>query len=109
MRIFHTLWFCVAIVSLTFAFGPPPAHAQAKPPGANPSAENQDLAERHFAEGKRLFKQQLYLAAIAAFKRSLKIIPHPTTIYNIAKSYEKLGVAGLCIQWFDKYLGRPGS
>jgi hypothetical protein len=71
-------------------------------------------AAAHYHEGRRLFDQELYEAAIERFRQAQELMPAPANLYNIAKSYERLGASSLCVDAFDSYLraykeahGRP--
>ena len=71
-------------------------------------------AAAHYHEGRRLFDQELYDAAIERFRRAHELYPAPANVYNIAKSYERLGASSLCAESFHSYLqlyeathGRP--
>ena len=99
---------------------PAPPVAKPAPPVAKPAppdpakvkaeaerkrrAKLREEAGRHYVEGLQAYKKDLYQAAIRSFERSYKIFPMLITIYNIAKSYERLGVAEKCIFWFEKYV-----
>ncbi len=94
--------------------GPPPAKPVTSPPPdpAKIKAEQErqrkaklrEEAGKYYVEGLQLYKKELYNAAIKVFRKSYKIFPMPITVYNIAKSYERLGVAESCILWFEKYV-----
>jgi hypothetical protein len=71
-------------------------------------------AAAHYHEARRLFDQELYEAAIERFRQAHALMPAPANLYNIAKSYERLGASSLCVDAFDAYLeahqathGRP--
>jgi tetratricopeptide (TPR) repeat protein len=71
-------------------------------------------AAAHYHEGRLLFDQELYEAAIQRFRQAQELMPAPANLYNIAKSYERLGASSLCVDAFDSYLraykdlhGRP--
>jgi tetratricopeptide (TPR) repeat protein len=64
-----------------------------------------EQAGQYYLEGRDLYVKELYNAAIKAFRKSYSIFPMEVTVYNIAKSYEKLGVSSECILWFERYIG----
>lgn len=71
---------------------------------AEPTDEDKKRAGEFYREGQDLFKKELYSAAIEAFKKAFDIAPHPSAVYNIARSYEKLGDAESCVKWWGDYL-----
>lgn len=86
---------------------PPVDPAKAK--AAKEKARKEALIEeagKYYTEGLQLYKKDLYSQAIKAFQKSYDIYPMLITIYNIAKSYERLGVAESCIEWFERYVKR---
>jgi len=71
-------------------------------------------AAAHYHEGRALFDKELYEAAIERFRRAHELFPAPANLYNIAKSYERLGASTLCVESYESYLaafqeieGRP--
>ena len=79
----------------------------------DPEAKKREAAA-HYHEGRRLFDKELYTAAIERFQRAHELFPAPANIYNIAKSYERLGASNLCVESYQSYLklheethGRP--
>ena len=89
-----------------------PGVAQGPPPGDGEAVKAEAAA--HYHEGRRLFDQELYEAAIERFRQAQELMPAPANLYNIAKSYERLGASSLCVDAFDSYLkaykeaqGRP--
>ena len=64
-----------------------------------------ELAGKHYQEGIKLFRQELYKGALDAFKRAHKLAPKfPKPVFNIAKTYEKLGISDQCVEWYGKYI-----
>jgi len=82
------------------------AEEPAAPADEQSEAEKKmELAGKHYQEGIKLFRQELYKGAMEAFKRAHKLAPNfPKPIFNIAKSYEKLGVSDKCVEWYGKYV-----
>lgn len=99
------------LVCLT-AMGPT---ATGAPPDAGESdGSARDQAGTYYGEGRELFDKELYDAAIEAFRRAHLLSPAPANLYNIAKSYERLGASAMCISHYEDYLrshretfGRP--
>ncbi len=73
--------------------------------GAAPSEADKRKAGGFYMEGERLFENELYSAAIENFKKAHAVIPVPANLYNIARSYEKLGDAVNCVKFYDEYTG----
>lgn len=69
----------------------------------DPEAKKREAAA-HYHEGRRLFDQELYDAAIERFRKAHELFPAPANIYNIAKSYERLGASNLCVESYQRYL-----
>ncbi len=98
----------LAAVLVGWIVAPEAANAQ-----DDPEASKREAAA-HYHEGRRLFDQELYDAAIERFRRAHELYPAPANIYNIAKSYERLGASNLCVESYQSYLklhqethGRP--
>ena len=75
-----------------FAIAPCLAYAEPPPdPKSNPSAEDLDRAKELFENGKALYSEGSYDAAIAAFKRAYANSGDPVLLYNIALAYDRAG------------------
>jgi hypothetical protein len=68
------------------------------------SEEIKREAAAHYHEGRRLFDQELYSAAIERFQQAQQLYPAPANLYNIAKCYERLGASNLCVESYQSYL-----
>jgi hypothetical protein len=71
---------------------------------ADADARKREDAANLYNEGVELYGKELYMGAIKAFKKAYELFPAPRPLYNIAKSYEKLGVSEECISWYEKYV-----
>ncbi|MCC6620845.1 MAG: PEGA domain-containing protein [Deltaproteobacteria bacterium] len=71
---------------------------------AEPTDEDKKKAGEYYKEGQELFRKELYSAAIQAFEKAHKLVAHPANLYNIARSYEKLGDADNCVKRYDEYV-----
>lgn len=89
---------CLALLATLFVASPS-SHA------AEPTADEKKRAGEFYAEGDKLFQQELYAAAIENFKKAQALVPHPNILYNIARAYEKLGDAVNCVKGYDEYVG----
>jgi hypothetical protein len=82
------------------------ALAASPAPGARAQSEDaKQQASAFYTEGERLFAAGVYAAAIENFERAQEILPHPVNLYNIARSYEKLGDGARCVRFYDQYVG----
>lgn len=71
---------------------------------ADPTDDDKKRAGELYKEGDALFKKELYSAAIEAFKKAHAIVPHSANLYNIARSYEKLGDSDNCVSGYQAYV-----
>ncbi|MDC0717748.1 tetratricopeptide repeat protein [Nannocystis bainbridge] len=60
-------------------------------------------AEELFLNGRQLFKEGSYEAAILAFQESYELSRLPEILYNIGNSYEKLGDFANARKYLDQY------
>lgn len=60
-------------------------------------------AEELFLNGRQLFKEGSYEAAILAFQESYELSKLPEILYNIGNSYEKLGDFANARKYLDQY------
>ncbi len=88
---------CLALLATLFV-----VHADAR--AAEPTADEKKRAGEYYGEGEKLYRQELYAAAIENFKKAQAIMPHPANLYNIARAYEKLGDAENCVRGYDEYV-----
>ncbi|MFO0745698.1 MAG: PEGA domain-containing protein [Myxococcota bacterium] len=87
----------VAALAATTRFERPAAAAE-------PSDEDKKKAQEFYVEGRALFNKELYSAAIDNFKKAFDLAPVAPALYNIARSYEKLGDADNCVKYWNDYL-----
>lgn len=66
-------------------------------------ADPKDDARRHFLVGLEAAERGDYEGAVEAFLRAQAAIPHPATVYNIAKAYEDGGQPAEALEWFRTY------
>ncbi|PCC69866.1 TPR repeat-containing protein [Nannocystis exedens] len=98
-----------ALVSVAMVAPASPATKPAADSGsaAAPAASAEDAtlkrAEELFLNGRQLFKEGSYEAAILAFQESYELSKLPEIIYNIGNSYEKLGDFANARKYLDQY------
>ena len=68
------------------------------------SEDARKQAAEHYREGRRLFDQELYSAAIKSFEKAHALFPAPANLYNIAKCHERLGQSGQCVEVYEAYV-----
>jgi tetratricopeptide (TPR) repeat protein len=79
-----------------------PAPAPA-PAAADDKAANLKRAEELFFNGKRLYTEGSYEAAILAFQESYELSKEPQLLYNIGNTYERLGDFANARRYLDQY------
>src|SRR5262249_28807207 len=72
------------------------------------SAEQPDFAKL-VSQGLELYQAAKYEEAIASFRAAVAIKPDPKLLYNIARSYEKLGRVDESIDAYQKFVDSPGT
>src|SRR5262249_10779976 len=75
------------------------AAARAEPP--------KQAARALFDEGKRLFEQHHYAAAVQSYLQAYEMYPLPALFINVAQAYEKMGRIEDAIRYYDRYLAAP--
>lgn len=77
--------------------------AAAATPATTADEANLKRAEELFLNGRQLFKEGSYEAAILAFQESYDLSKLPDILYNIGNSYEKLGDFANARKYLDQY------
>lgn len=72
--------------------------------GAQPTEDAKREAGEHFERGERAQKRGLYHDAIAAYEMAFQLVPHSSTLFNIAVCYEKLGKWAEAVDYYQRYL-----
>jgi flagellar motor protein MotB len=80
------------------------ATGEAEKAPAEETPSEKDIAANFYREAQKLFAQELYLAALSAYKKSYKFYKTPVTLYNMAKCHEKLGDSKNCIDGYESYI-----
>jgi tetratricopeptide (TPR) repeat protein len=80
-----------------------PAPAPATAPPAEDKAANLKRAEELFFNGKRLYTEGSYEAAILAFQESYELSKEPQLLYNIGNTYERVGDFANARRYLDQY------
>jgi hypothetical protein len=82
----------VAVASGTIATAPHIAQAQQSTCTVSPDEEaRRDQARAGFQQGESFFQSEQYGEAMASFECSFQNVPHPSTLYNIARAAELAG------------------
>lgn len=83
----------------------PPATAApaAGTPSSDDKAANLKRAEELFFNGKRLYTEGSYEAAILAFQESYELSKEPQLLYNIGNTYERIGDFANARRYLDQY------
>lgn len=71
---------------------------------AQPLTDAQREAGEHFDRGEAARAGGKYREAIAAYQRAFALAPHPSVLFNIALSYEKLGEWANAADYYERYL-----
>jgi tetratricopeptide (TPR) repeat protein len=69
----------------------PPAWLGSGVAHAAPAAGRKAAAAAHYAAGQKLYAGGRFAAALARFSAAQKLLPHPQTLFNIARCRENLG------------------
>lgn len=76
---------------------------------AQPLTEAQKEAGEFFERGEAARTGGKYREAIAAYQRAFALQPHPSVLFNIALSYEKLGEWANAADYYERYLTADSS
>lgn len=71
---------------------------------AQPLTEAQKEAGEYFERGEAARAGGKYREAIASYQRAFALQPHPSVMFNIALSYEKLGEWANAADYYERYL-----
>lgn len=97
----------VAMVAPASPAAKPAAGAEGSAAASTSAAPADDAklkrAEELFLNGRQLFKEGSYEAAILAFQESYELSKLPEILYNIGNSYEKLGDFANARKYLDQY------
>jgi hypothetical protein len=95
----------IALVGATRA-----ASAEPEPePEPEPTVAERDAARSEFRAGVALARSGHYLESCAAFERSLALLPHAATLYNLAQSELSLGQLAAARYHFRRALARDAA
>ena len=75
----------------------------AAPPSA-PVEDDATKARAAFQAAEKLYNQALYAEAIGKFEEAYRLKPHPSIVFNIARSYEQLGEISKALRNYREYL-----
>jgi hypothetical protein len=67
-------------------------------------ADVRDEAGREFAAGEAADRRGDYERALQHYMRANDLVPHPSTVFNIATNYERLGKLHESLVWFQRYV-----
>ncbi|MET0409653.1 MAG: tetratricopeptide repeat protein [Polyangiaceae bacterium] len=86
----------------------PALHAQSPAqPEAAPAA-SKSVAQLN-EEGTAFYQQRDYRRAIERFIQAYAIDPDPNLLFNVARSYERLGEVDAAIEKYEQFLNTPGA
>jgi tetratricopeptide (TPR) repeat protein len=94
-----------SILGLGFVLFSIPASVRAEAPDVSADSEFSKLVN----QGLDQYQATRFEDAITSFKAALAIKPDPKLLYNIARSYEKLGKIDESIDHYQKFVDAPGS
>jgi len=98
------LGLCLLPSFATAAPPPPPATPPATPPPPPPPATPEELSKALSDEGKILFAEEKYKAAIVKFKKAFATFPKAALLYNIAKCHERLAEYEEAVKRLEEYI-----
>lgn len=92
------------IVAASIAFAPVAASAEPPPdPPANPTDAELGRAKELFDNGKGLYSEGSYSAAIAAFRQAYALSGDPVLLYNIALAHDRAGDFESALEYLGYY------
>lgn len=95
------LLFCLcALLPQAAAFGQEP------PPSGTPADET---AQRLSDEGLEAYRAGKYETAARLYKQAFQVRGDPALLYNLARTYEKMGKASLAVEYYRRYLVAEGT
>ena len=77
--------------------------------GTSLAAEGDDRAREYFMNGKSLFEEGEYQAAVDAWQKAYELSPRALLLYNIATAHEKLGELEEAKKFYMEYRIEAGS
>lgn len=86
-----------------------PGFASAEPQPAPEANEPEKSVAQLNEEGAALYQQREYRRAIERFIQAYAIDPDPNLLFNVARSYERLGEVDLAIEKYEAFLASPGA
>jgi tetratricopeptide (TPR) repeat protein len=95
----RALWLSLALCSLVSV-----AHAQDAPTEAPAPSDPTAEARTAFSDAVALGDQDRWAEALELFRRSLALVPRPSTRFNVGFALFRLGRFGEAIENFDAYL-----
>ena len=106
------MWLLTVMLGLAHAQTAPgaePAPAEPAEPADAAAAEgdvseaDEERARVLFQNGRRLYSEGSYAAAIEAWKACHALSARPELLYNISNAYERLGNAQLALEYLNSY------
>lgn len=92
------------IVAASIAFAPVVASAEPPPdPPTNPTDAELGRAKELFENGKGLYSEGSYPAAIAAFRQAYALSGDPVLLYNIALAHDRAGDFDSALEYLGYY------
>lgn len=101
-----SLFVCTGLVlgPTQFAHGQQPAEPEApEAPAAEAGDANTARASELYQNGKRLYDEGSYEAAILAFKEGYELSKRYQFLFNISQAYERMGEFGEAANYLDQY------
>jgi len=87
-------------LALTLALASAPSTVRAQ----EPADTSNKAAAREFTRGERSFKMGDYVGAANAFEEAYRLSPHPDTLWNAARAWERAGEPVRAANLYAKYL-----
>jgi tetratricopeptide (TPR) repeat protein len=96
------------VIGALILFGAPELRAQNQAPAEAPAAGSKSVAQLN-EEGAAFYQQRDYRRAIERFIQAYAMDPDPNLLFNIARSYERLGEVDAAIEKYEQFLNTPGA
>jgi tetratricopeptide (TPR) repeat protein len=96
------------LIGAVIFLGAPRLQAQAQAAPDAPAAGSKSVAQLN-EEGATFYQQRDYRRAIERFIQAYAMDPDPNLLFNIARSYERLGEVDAAIEKYEQFLNTPGA
>ena len=76
---------------------------------AQEASPDEEIARRHYEDGKAAYVRKDYRAAIAAFEEARRVLPQAAFDYNIARCWDRMNEPTRAVEEYRRYLAGAGD